>query len=131
MVMGWREEFRRRLKSARENAGLSQIEAGESLRRATNTISRWELGKSTRISFDDVMALAALYAVTVGWLIGEEGALDLEEVKVLEAMRDLPQPDRRKAIVAVSDALRPEPIHQSPPLLRVAEDQGSYQADPG
>lgn len=66
------EEFRARLKLAREMAGLKQGEAAEALGLDQGSISEWETGK-VEPSPGALVKLAALYGVSIDWLLtGEE-----------------------------------------------------------
>ncbi len=85
----WYEALIVRMKAAREQAGYTQREVAKILNTSINTVSRWEIGATRAISITHLTALAALYLVSVGWLIGEEPAADEEERAVLAAMRKL------------------------------------------
>lgn len=64
------DSFTFRLRLARENAGLQQLEVADQLGVYGSTISRWENG-FRRVTTDELRNLARVYGVTVGWLMGE------------------------------------------------------------
>lgn len=68
--------FGKRLKEARERAGLSAAELADSLNVGKNTIWRWEQGERTP-SDKDKLRLAQLLGTTVSFLIGETEDLPL------------------------------------------------------
>ena len=51
------------LRAARVNAGLSQVDVANRLKRTKETISNWENGK-VRISAEDFKALCDLYKIS-------------------------------------------------------------------
>ena len=78
-----------RLRLAREQAGLSQGQAAKLMKVHRPTISEIEAGRR-RVQAGEVTEFAKHYHVSVGWLIGEEGATDdLHEAKVRLAAREL------------------------------------------
>ena len=86
------EELRvvlKRIKSAREHAGLSQGQVAKLLSMHRPTISELEAGRR-KISVSDLLKLADLYGVSVEWLAGrkpERVGMDDERISI--AARDL------------------------------------------
>ncbi len=65
---GWIMDFPKiKLKAARVNAGLTQIEAARAVHRNKQTIINWETG-TTEIRFSDLCALSELYGIPVEYL---------------------------------------------------------------
>jgi transcriptional regulator with XRE-family HTH domain len=58
--------FLRRLRKAREEAGLSQVEVARRLRRPQPYISRCETG-DRRVDVGELVRLAKLYGKPAGW----------------------------------------------------------------
>ena len=78
----------RRLRTAREHAGLSQGQVAKILDMHRPTITEIEAGRR-KVSSDELSDFARIYEVSIAWLLGteeEEGELD-ERVKL--AARDL------------------------------------------
>jgi transcriptional regulator with XRE-family HTH domain len=65
-----REEIARRIRAAREDAGLSQGQAAKQLQMHRPTISEIEAGRR-RVSAEELKQFAALYRVSSGWLMAE------------------------------------------------------------
>jgi transcriptional regulator with XRE-family HTH domain len=59
------------LKLARSEAGYTLEQVAEIMKRARNSVWRWENG-DIKIGVEDLMRLARLYSVTTSWLVGEE-----------------------------------------------------------
>lgn len=67
--------LKRRLREARETAGLSGRRASVDMGLAPNTVSKWENEKMTAAPSPEQLATAAdLYGVSVDWLLGRDGA---------------------------------------------------------
>jgi len=58
--------FLARLRQAREQAGLTQVEAAERVRRSQTWVSKCELGER-RVDFVELEDLAAAYGKPIGW----------------------------------------------------------------
>jgi transcriptional regulator with XRE-family HTH domain len=58
--------FLRRLRRAREDAGLTQVEASRRLRRPQSFVSRCETG-DRRVDVGELVRLAKLYGKAAGW----------------------------------------------------------------
>ena len=56
-----------KLKAARVNAGLTQVEAARAVGRNKQTIINWETG-ATEIRVSDLMALSELYGIPLEYL---------------------------------------------------------------
>ncbi|MCR5294767.1 MAG: helix-turn-helix domain-containing protein [Lachnospiraceae bacterium] len=56
-----------KLKAARVNAGLTQVEAAGAMHRNKQTIINWETG-ATEIRYRDLAALSELYGIPVEYL---------------------------------------------------------------
>lgn len=65
----------RRLREARDEAGLSRAQISEMLSESVtiNAIEAWENPRVRTLPFDQLVELARFYGVTIGWLLrGEE-----------------------------------------------------------
>ena len=65
----------RRLREARDQAGMSRVQVIELLDEPVhpNALEQWENPKIRTVPFDQLLRLASLYGVTIGWLLrGEE-----------------------------------------------------------
>ena len=60
--------FRRRLREARLNAGLTQVEAGQALGTTQQFINRCEAG-DRRVDVPELLDFAGLYGVSINWLV--------------------------------------------------------------
>jgi len=78
----------RRLREAREEAGLSQGQAAKLMGMHRPTISEIEAGRR-RVQADEVTRFAALYHVAAPWLLVGGGAEDPHEEKARVAAREL------------------------------------------
>jgi len=78
----------RRLREAREDAGLSQGQAAKLMGMHRPTISEIEAGRR-RVQAEEVTRFAKLYHVAVTWLLGEAGVKDPREEKARVAAREL------------------------------------------
>ena len=89
-------DFSERLRYLREQRGMNQIEAAESLGQAVSTYNKWENAKN-RPEIDTVIKIAQYYNCSVDYLVGIEDSprretadivartgLSDEAVKVLE-----------------------------------------------
>ncbi|MCR9244657.1 MAG: helix-turn-helix domain-containing protein [bacterium] len=65
----WHVEFGKRLKEARERAGMKQNQVQEQLGYGSRSLSRWESGEADP-GIEKVAHLARLYGVSVDWLVG-------------------------------------------------------------
>ena len=81
------------LKGARERRALTQEEVGERVRVRPQMVWYWEAGRS-RPNPDHLMTLAALYGVSVDWLLGNEPLPEGEEEEVLMLYRQIPEAQR-------------------------------------
>jgi transcriptional regulator with XRE-family HTH domain len=62
------QDLGRRLRIARDAAGLTQSQVAAALGFSGHTIANWEAERTTP-SLADVAALSVLYRVRVGWLV--------------------------------------------------------------
>jgi len=84
-----REAIAQRLRSARENAGLSQGQVARELNVHRPTISEIEAGRR-RVSADEMSRFAQMYGVSMDWLTGtQERSNDPVENRLLLAAREL------------------------------------------
>lgn len=60
-----------RIKELREYKGIKQIELAKVLNVAPPRISEWEAGKKRPV-YEDLIAMAAYFEVSVGYLLGVE-----------------------------------------------------------
>ena len=119
-----------RLQKARKLSRLGREKVAEESDVDADTVLRWEKAENEP-GIANLYRIAQVYAVSVDWLIGEDKALDPEEMEVIEVMRDRDEPFQRGYILAAARARRPELSHQSQPLRRVAEGQADYQEPAG
>ena len=101
-----------RIRSAREEAGLSQAEVAKSLRVSASAVNQWEQGLSKNIKLDHFFALARLLRQDPQWLATgtvfpymrhkqatpprlDEPPLTREEKALLHHFRHLPDGVRR------------------------------------
>lgn len=98
-------EFPRRLKVARQMAGLTQQGVAEKLRITPQSVSGWERGE-TRPDQDKLSVLARLYDKSVDWLLqgGDLGDLSSEDIA---AQIDRPLPARSRSRATSALAARP------------------------
>lgn len=66
------QEFCKRLRQARKNAGMTTIEAAFVLNTDQSKISRWETTEM-KPRFERVVEMAELYGVSLDWLCGLDG----------------------------------------------------------
>lgn len=66
------ESFPSKLKKARKNTGLTQIEIEKELNIPRSTLANWEIGR-TQPDIESLGILADFYGVSVDWLIGTKG----------------------------------------------------------
>ena len=84
-----REIIASRLREARRMAGLSQAQAARLLGLHRPSVSEMEAGRR-RVAAEELLQLAELYDVSVGWLGGERAEkLDAHADKLLLAAREL------------------------------------------
>lgn len=86
-----------RIKSLRDEAGLSQADLAKELSVAQNTVSSWENGKRDPDT-DTVIQLAAFFGVSTDYLLGatdiknasseEDAGLSADETELLELFRN-------------------------------------------
>src|SRR5258708_753481 len=81
-------DLARRLRTAREHAGLSQGQVAKLLDMHRPTISEIEAGRR-KVSSDELSHFAKLYEVSIAWLLGtKDDDRDIDE-RVKLAARDL------------------------------------------
>ncbi len=122
------EALGERLTEAASLKGATREGIASNSEPSQDSVSRWEKAE-VEAQIYNLFSVAQAYGVNVGWLIGEDTALSPEEEDTIQAMRDSERPYRRRAILVATYAEGQTPNRQSPPLRRVAEDQGSYQTD--
>jgi len=66
-------EFRERARSARQHAGLRQIDAAIRIGVALSTITGWESGRRKRPDSDTAERAAGVYGVSLDWLLTGNG----------------------------------------------------------
>jgi transcriptional regulator with XRE-family HTH domain len=82
-----KQDVATRLREARQLAGLSQAQVAAKLGLHRPTITEMEAGRRG-VTVEELPALAGLYGVTVGWLVGEADPSG-EEDSLLMAAREL------------------------------------------
>jgi transcriptional regulator with XRE-family HTH domain len=88
MVESTREQIASRLRAAREAAGLSQGQAAKLLDLHRPTVSEIEAGRR-KVSGEELIQFASLYAVSVEWLTSTTTDTDAAEDRILLAAREL------------------------------------------
>jgi transcriptional regulator with XRE-family HTH domain len=99
-----------KIKTARENAGLTQEELGKKCSTTKQTIYKYETGVVTNIPLDRLQKIADVLDVSAAFLLGWEeeqpadlGELSDSEVAIIKILRKLPAelqgsfPDRLEA----------------------------------
>src|SRR5712692_2674639 len=103
-----RNDLARRLRTAREHAGLSQGQVAKLLDMHRPTISEIEAGRR-RVSAEELAEFARMYEVGLDWLTGTEGQqVDEEDDRVMLAARQLARlkPDDLDKVMRLLSSLR-------------------------
>lgn len=103
-----RPQIAERLKEARKLAGLSQGHVAKMLGLHRPSVSEMEAG-NRRVSADELAQLAAIYDVSVAWLLGETPeALDAQDPRLELAARELTKlrPDDLERLLKLLAAMR-------------------------
>ncbi len=114
----FKSDVGKRLRSAREEAGLTQEEAAETIGVSRHNLSAWERGVSQPMS-DKLPPAAALYGVSTDWILGRES--DLETI--------MSEPEL--ALRASRDDLSPGALKEIADLIRWKRQQARRQRDEG
>lgn len=101
-------EISKRVRFAREIAGLSQAQVADALGIHRPSVSEIEAGRR-RVSADELVTLARLFGVSIGWLAGETDA-DGSGAQLELAARELSKldPDDLERILRLLAAFRRE-----------------------
>ena len=83
-----REAIAKRLRRAREQAGLSQGQVAKLLKYHRPSISEMEAGRR-RIAAEEIQTFAELYGVDASWLLSEREENDPTTAKVRIAAREI------------------------------------------
>ena len=84
-----RLEIAKRLKEARNLAGLSQVQVAQMLSLHRPSVSEMEAG-NRRVSADELVQLSEIYDISVAWLTGETPSkLNAEDPRLELAAREL------------------------------------------
>jgi transcriptional regulator with XRE-family HTH domain len=96
----------KRLREARELAGLSQGQVARILELHRPTISEIEAGRR-RVSAEELARFSDIYRVSASWLLGEQDG-DSDDIKVAIAARELSRlsPDDLDRLLTVIAAFR-------------------------
>jgi transcriptional regulator with XRE-family HTH domain len=100
-----------RLRAARKLAGLSQGHVAKILRLHRPSISEVEAG-NRRVSADELAHLAAIYDVSVAWLVGDAPeTMDAQDPRLELAARELTKlkPDDLNRLLKLLAAMRSDP----------------------
>jgi transcriptional regulator with XRE-family HTH domain len=100
-----------RLRAARKLAGLSQGHVAKILRLHRPSISEVEAG-NRRVSADELARLAAIYDVSVAWLVGDAPeTMDAQDPRLELAARELTKlkPDDLDRLLKLLAAMRSDP----------------------
>lgn len=93
-----RSDVARRLREARERAGMSQGQAARSLQMHRPTISECEAGRR-KVAAEELLQFAQLYRVTTAWLIGDVDPTASPEIAVAaRELAKLKPEDREKVL---------------------------------
>ncbi|WP_309643953.1 helix-turn-helix domain-containing protein [Phenylobacterium sp.] len=102
-----------RMRLRRKSLGISQGALADRIGVSFQQVQKYERG-ANRVSGSTLVAVAGVLDTTVGWLVGEEGAIsdaadDLVQalamsgaVELLEAFVDIPKASARSALVALA-----------------------------
>ena len=102
-----------RMRLRRKSMGISQGALADQIGVSFQQVQKYERG-ANRVSGSTLVAVAAALDTTVGWLVGEEGAIsdaadDIVQalavsgaVDLLEAFVDIPRASARTALVALA-----------------------------
>ncbi len=102
-----------RMRLRRKSLGISQGALADQIGVSFQQVQKYERG-ANRVSGSTLVAAAAALDTTVGWLVGEEGAIseaadDIVQalavsgaVDLLEAFVDIPRASARTALVALA-----------------------------
>ena len=102
-----------RMRLRRKSLGISQGALADQIGVSFQQVQKYERG-ANRVSGSTLVAVAAALDTTVGWLVGEEGAIsdaadDIVQalavsgaVDLLEAFVDIPKASARTALVALA-----------------------------
>lgn len=82
------ETIGKRLRDARELAGLSQGQAAKLLDMHRPTISEIEAGRR-KVSADELSRFASLYRIDIQWIVTGKDQTDSEDVRIQVAARQL------------------------------------------
>ena len=106
-----RYQIAKRLKEARQLAGISQSQVAKMLDLHRPSISEMEAG-NRRTSADELARLAEIYDVSVAWLLGEAPEmLDSQDPRLGLAARELAKlkPEDLERLLKLLAAIRNEP----------------------
>lgn len=102
-----------RMRLRRKSLGISQGALADRIGVSFQQVQKYERG-ANRVSGSTLVAVAAALDTTVGWLVGEEGAIsdaadDIVQslaisgaVELLEAYAEIPKASARAALVALA-----------------------------
>lgn len=101
------EQLGKRLRLAREQAGLSQGQVARLLNMHRPTISEIEAGRR-RVAAEELTTFAKTYQVSIAWLAGSEGADDVFDDRVRLAARQLAKlkPDDLDKVLHLLSSMR-------------------------
>jgi transcriptional regulator with XRE-family HTH domain len=107
-----RQQLGRRLRSARENIGLTQEDVGRALSVTRATIARYESG-SRQPGASEMVEYAHVLRVSVSWLYDEQSAEEFEDADAAAWYNGLQpnlKPAARAALKAISELGEPERV---------------------
>lgn len=112
-----RPQIAKRIRAAREMAGLSQGQVAKLLGLHRPSISEIEAG-NRRVSADELLRLAELFDVSVSWLVAETAErLETDDPKLQLAARELSK-------------LKPEDLDRLMKLLAAMRENNSSSEEP-
>lgn len=102
-----KDEIGRRLRQAREQAGLTLEQVAEKMDRSRASVGHWETGRN-HLNAAELAFLALLYRTSAGWLLtGDASApASAAERRLLTAFRGMDPSDRRYIAETIEDRLR-------------------------
>jgi transcriptional regulator with XRE-family HTH domain len=134
-----KKQIAQKLRTLREEHGLTQAELGQQIGRATTTVASWESGKG-QPDADTLLRLMALYRVEdvvgeFGYRDAEDGTISRRERALVNLFRAMDEPARGLLFSVAQELSRlavAERQENAAPLLAVARSKqpmGEFSVD--
>jgi transcriptional regulator with XRE-family HTH domain len=94
------QTFGRRIREARERAGLSQEELGAALGKDQGAMSEYESGKR-RLSAIDLPTLAQALSISLNYFFQDETSANAIDFLLLDEFRQLPSLEAKQAAIDI------------------------------